>query len=209
MSVRHLFQKFWYGVTGFWRIHFSVPSILIIVAVAALLYHYMIRHWIEPIASAFGNYDPNSFLHTLATGTISAALSALLFGTVGVMLFGWYTRIRQTGRYKTYDLADSTNPIEWGEVTVKYMPLSGLLKGTALKLCLKHNDVILEGHGLTLRESYMLGYYVETGDPGRRRFGVFLYSIDGSGRQWEGNFLYVDPDSDGIKQGKARWIKYP
>ena len=196
------------AITSIWRIHIGISSAITLVVIAAIIYKYLLKDVLRYVlAQLSGSYDPSSVPQMLLLGITSSLIAAVVFGFLGVFLFGWYSRIRLTGKYNVFEIDEHGNETPWGKVTIKYHPLIANTYHTPVKILLKHNDIIMEGDGQIIDNRYLAGHYSEVGKPERRRSGSFMYELEGSGNVWSGDFICIDPDHQNPVIGKAKWIR--
>lgn len=201
-------RKFWAAATSIFRIHIGISSAITFLVIILLVYNYLLKDLIITSFSFVSNwYDSTSFGHSLILGIIASLLAVLIFGFVGVFLLSWYSKMMLTGEYDAFDIDEKNVSTPWGKATIKYYPLSTATHHTAVKIRLKHDDVVMEGDGLIIDNLYLIGHYTDTGKPERRRSGSFIFKLRGGGNIWDGRFVYVDPSVSTPSEGRARWEK--
>ena len=204
--MKALCKKIVAGIKATWRIHIGISSGLVILAAAVLLYHFLLKGFLGHLFGEIKkNYDPNSLVHAIGTGIVSGILSAVAFGLIGVFVLGWYSKFRLTGKYNAFTVDNDGEEQPWGEVEIRYHPLSDDSHHMSVKLFLQFNDIKLEGDGLIIDNRYLIGHYYEVENTERRRSGAFMYILDGTGTTWSGDYIHIDPDNDRPATDKAVW----
>jgi len=186
-------------------LYLGIPGSVIFFVIIGWLYIFVFSDPVLYILQELSaDYSSNSFMYTIITGVISSFFAAILLAFIGIVFFNWYQKTLLTGRYKATELILNGDDVDWGVVTIKFIPFE-TGKGYAVKLILMHGDIELEGNGRIIDNRYLIGHYVEIGKLERRRMGSFFYELNGAGNAWEGNYVYVDPNESDPKQGRAKW----
>ncbi len=207
-----MFRKIKQKIRQFLYIYVGINSFLAILVTIGLLYHFFIKDFIGLIFHAFSeNYDSGSLLHAIASGVFASVIGALLFGAIGLFIFGWYKNIILTGKYDAYVKNDDDGYDAWGEVLISYHPLSTNAPHVPVKLRFKYDDIELAGEGMIINNKFLIAYYYEVSNLARSRYGSITYELNAEGNTWTGIYNSVYPDSDSTslepKINEAKWVK--
>lgn len=206
--MSNFLKKAVFAATSIWRLHIGINSVVTLVIIFLLVYNYLLKELVAGWASAFAQwFDSTSAWHSLALGVIASIIAAFVFGVLGVFLLGWFNKAKLTGKYEAKEALPDDKWEHWGEVVIKYHPLNASTHHTSVKLRLVSGDKILEGDGLIVDNTYLLGYYTETGETDSRRSGVFMYERDGTGKIWSGEYISISPANQHPAVGRAKWEK--
>ncbi|MDG0816446.1 hypothetical protein [Bdellovibrio svalbardensis] len=159
------------------------------------------------------HYDPKSLgpidsnLLAIVINLVSSAVWAVLTVVALVTIYKFRFKIMAAGTYEAFDYDQTQQKyITWGRLEIKFHPF---LQKFEFKLTNHTGDCTIDGTGSLVKEAYLIGTYVESKNPLRRRFASFFMVIDGHGTTIEGSYLYMDPLTSPTNPlvGKARWIK--
>lgn len=188
------------------KFYLDVPTLVALIVFVVIFRAPLTDYFIAPSFKFLSQvFNTPEVATELMIGTISSVIAAIIFTLGGFILLQFYMRNRLSGTFDAFDLQVDGKEEAWGKAKVVYRPWAPDRNGVPVKLLLTRNDIILQGRGLIVNNRYLVGHYTEISRPERRRSGVFLYELDGSGQSWRGQYLYVDPDKEKPAVGKAVW----
>jgi hypothetical protein len=192
--------------SSLFRFYIDLPLLVAFLILIMLFHAALLDQLLLPLAKQLSEATSNSVGATLLLGVISNILTALLLAVFALLFFRMLMRARLSGNYNAFQV-DGTNLLPYGTATILFSPLALDIGGVPVKLKLELADMKLEGTGLIVNNRLLIGHYTETGKPERRRCGSFFYQLDGSGQTWQGQFLYVSPDTAETVSGTGRWTR--
>lgn len=193
-------------VASLFRFYVDLPLLVAFLLLVVVFRAALLDDLLLPLAKQLSAATSNSVGATLLLGVISNALTALLLAILALAFFRQLMRARLSGDYNAFQVdGDTVTP--YGKATILFSPLSPDRGGIPVKLRLEHGDMKLEGSGLIVNNRLLIGHYTETGKPERRRCGSFFYQLDGNGHTWQGQFLYISPDTAETVAGTGRWTR--
>lgn len=199
------------------RLHFDISSITIILFIIYLIY--------QPVA-AFVKYQALNIptlkgsqetLSGFIVNILSDLVAAGIIGLSAYLIFKLAYKSSLTGTFTAFDIfpevkGNDGNKIsderreEWGTVTLTYNLFTNELCGTLIS---KAGDIEIKLEAKFERGQYLRGHYIEAQTHVRRRAGAFLLMIDGEGKNFEGNYVFVDPHAGNHmpQSGQAIWVR--
>lgn len=193
-------------VARLFRFYVDLPLLVAFLLLVVVFRAALLDDLLLPLAKQLSAATSNSVGATLLLGVISNALTALLLAILALAFFRQLMRARLSGDYNAFQVdGDTVTP--YGKATILFSPLSPDRGGIPVQLRLEHGDMKLEGSGLIVNNRLLIGHYTETGKPERRRCGSFFYQLDGNGHTWQGQFLYISPDTAETVAGTGRWTR--
>lgn len=193
-------------IASLFRFYVDLPLIVAFILLIIIFRHALLDELLVPFAKELSAATKSSVAETLILGVISNVITALLLGALAVTFFRLLMRARLSGEYKAVQI-DGGNEMGYGTATILFSPLALDKGGIPVKLKLDHGDLHLEGQGHIVNNSILIGHYIETGKPERRRCGSFFYRLDGTGDSWHGQFLYISPDTAETVTGTGKWSR--
>ncbi|MGF6531455.1 hypothetical protein P3T20_002236 [Paraburkholderia sp. GAS206C] len=193
-------------VSSLFRFYVDLPLLAAFLLLIIIFRSALLDHLLLPVAKQLSAATSNSVGTTLLLGVISNVLTALLLALLALSFFRHLARARLSGEYNAFQIdGDIVTP--YGKATILFSPLAPDRGGVPVKLRLEDGDMKLEGSGLIVNNRLLIGHYTETGKPERRRCGSFFYQLDGNGHTWQGQFLYISPETAETIAGTGRWIR--
>lgn len=193
-------------LSNLFRFYIDLPLLVAFVILIIIFRAALLDDLLLPLAKQLSAATSNSVGATLLLGVLSNVITALLLAALALFFFRLLMRARLSGEYKAFQVdGETTTP--YGTVTILFSPLSPDRGGVNVKLKMVHGDMRLEGVGLIVNNRLLIGHYTETGMPERRRCGSFFYQLDGTGQTWQGQFLYISPDTAETVTGTAKWTR--
>jgi hypothetical protein len=193
-------------IASFFRFYVDLPLIVAFIFLIIIFRHALLDELLMPLAKELTAATKNSVAETLVLGVASNVITAILLAAIAVAFFRYLMRSRLSGKYKAVQM-DGGKEIPYGTATILFSPFALDKGGIPVKLRLVHDDLHLEGQGHIVNNSILIGHYIETGKPERRRCGSFFYRLDGTGDSWQGQFLYVSPDTSETVTGTGKWSR--
>ncbi|MEH0166723.1 hypothetical protein [Roseateles microcysteis] len=188
------------------RFYVDLPLVVAFLLLVVIFRRALFDELLMPLAEHLSKAAQNSVAETLILGVISNVITALLLAAIALAFFRLLMRSRLSGDYKAFQI-EGDQEIPYGTAKILFSPLALDRGGIPVKLRLDHDDLHLEGQGHIVNNSILIGHYIETGKPERRRCGSFFYRLDGTGDTWHGHFLYVSPDTAETITGVGKWSR--
>lgn len=188
------------------RFYIDLPLLVSFVIMVVIFRAALLDELLLPLATQLSAATSNSIGATLLLGVLSNLITALLLTALALFFFRLLMRATLSGEYKTFQV-EGEKITPYGTATILFSPLSPDRGGVPVKLKMEHGDMRLEGVGLIVNNRLLIGHYTETGKPERRRCGSFFYQLDGTGQTWQGQFLYISPDTAETVTGTAKWTR--
>jgi len=193
-------------LSSLFRFYVDLPLLVAFLILVVVFRAALLDDLLLPVAKQLSRATSNSVGETLLLGIISNLLTALLLAIFALLFFRQLMRARLSGEYNAFQV-DGETVTPYGTATILFSPLTPDRGGVPVKLRLELQDMKLEGSGLIVNNRLLVGHYTETGKPERRRCGSFFYQLDGNGSTWQGQFLYISPDTAETVSGTGRWTR--
>ncbi len=188
------------------RFYIDLPLVVAFLVLVVIFRHALVDDILLPVATKLSSATNNSVGETIVLGILANVLTSLLLAIVALLFFRHLMRSRLSGKYNAFQI-DGGKEIPYGTTTILFSPLALETGGIPVRLKLDHGDLHLEGRGLIVNNNILVGHYIETGKPERRRCGSFFYWLDGNGDSWQGEFLFISPDTAKTISGTGKWTR--
>jgi uncharacterized membrane protein YqhA len=183
------------------RFYIAVPEFILTLLVLALFWRPIANvalGWSTLFSAAV---NPPSWLLEVAVNVAANLIASVIVVVAAISFLKRRRNHALAGRFKAFDVIGG-NEVAWGTVELRFPLMS---TEPRMRMLLSHDNVILEGEGYVNKERHFIGYYRETSDIVRRRYGSFMMELHGANNAYADKYLFVDPNTDVVTVGSAIW----
>jgi len=203
-------------IIGLFRLHVDLSTIVILVLIGNLIYKPIVGYIKLQASKIATQSGTKEILNNFGLNILSDIIAAGIISLIIIIVFKLKYKSSISGTFnaseiisKTVDKGDGNTETEdevklWGTVVLTHNIFTNDLRG---QLTSTDGTVIILLNAKFERSEYIRGSYIETTHQIRRRIGAFLLRIDGSGKNFKGGNVFVDPEdsNENPKSGRIIW----
>ena len=183
------------------RFYIAVPEFILLLLVLALFWRPIAEVALGWSALLSAKVTVPAWFSDVAVNVVANLIASAIVVVVAIAVLKRRRNHALAGQFDAFDLQGGAE-VAWGTVELRYPLMS---TEPRMRMRLVRDNVILEGEGLVNKERHFIGFYRETSDIVRRRYGSFMMELHGANNAYTGKYLFVDPDTDSVTVGSAIW----